>query len=270
MATHLTELQHHIQIFMSKVISFTAQWINKPKFHHLYHLPQSILRCGGPASLLSTEKFKSYNGVLRHSSTHSNKQAPAKDIAINFSNYQALRFLLLGGAMYNKETQKATTCSPEILNLFENSRPIQKSFEYNVDLLNPSKEFPFAKQTKSQVTNPSVPTSLANRFPSGTIEQVNQLQLNRHDIIQPSYFVLDIKSTLNLQHDCYRGKCKVTNTRSTQIERLETSIKTPEVIHQDDNFFILNSASLHEPEHHWRIADLPIEPVPPSEWLNIA
>ena len=62
----------------------------------------------------------------------------------------------------------------------------------------------------------------------------------------------------------------MTNTRSTQIERLETSIKTPEVIHQDDDFFILNSASLHEPEHHRRIADLPIEPVPPSEWLNIA
>jgi hypothetical protein len=162
MATYLTELQHHIQIFMSKVISFTAQWINKPKFHHLYDLPQSILRCGGPASLFSTEKFESYNGVLRHSSAHSNKQAPAKDIAINFSNYQALRFLLSGGAMYNKETQKATTCSPEILNLFENSRTIQKSFGYNVDLLNPSKEFPFAKQTKSQVTNPSVPTSLAN------------------------------------------------------------------------------------------------------------
>ncbi|PLW33957.1 hypothetical protein PCASD_12357 [Puccinia coronata f. sp. avenae] len=80
----------------------------------------------------------------------------------------------------------------------------------------------------------------------------------------------DIKSTLNLQHDCYRGKCKVTNTRSTQIERLETSIKTPEVIHQDDDFFILNSASLHEPEHHRRIADLPIEPVPPSKWLDIA
>ncbi|PLW05813.1 hypothetical protein PCANC_27576 [Puccinia coronata f. sp. avenae] len=293
----------------------------------LCHLPESILRCGGPASLFSTEKFESYNGVLRNSSSHSNKQAPAQDIAINFSNYQALRFLLSGGIIYDKEKKKASSCSPEILDLFKNNRTIQQSFGYNPDFVNPSTEFPFAKRTTSELADLPVPTSLANMFPQSSINQVAQLQLNRHEIIKKSYFVLiqsthtsteyvgyvqsvwkvdtqffvhvykmqklplihsfywmrgfcktkelwavnskDIVTTLNLQHDCHHGQCKVTRTRSTTIERLETTIKTPEVLHQDDEFFILNSASLHAPEQHRRIADLPITPVSPKQWLSI-
>jgi hypothetical protein len=190
MPTYQLELQEHIRIFMSHVIKFTAQWINKPKFHHLGHLPESILRCGGPASLFSTEKFESYNGVLRNSSSHSNKQAPAQDIAINFSNYQALRFLLSGGIIYDKEKKKASSCSPEILDLFKNNRTIQQSFGYNPDFVNPSTEFPFAKRTTSELADLPVPTSLANMFPQSSINQVAQLQLNRHEIIKKSYFVL--------------------------------------------------------------------------------
>jgi hypothetical protein len=74
---------------------------------------------------------------------------------------------------------------------------------------------------------------------------------------------------LNLQHDCHSERCQVTNTRSAQIERLNTTIKTPEVTHHGDNKFILNSASLHAPEAHRRLADLPINSITPEQWLLV-
>ncbi|KAA1114226.1 hypothetical protein PGT21_000975 [Puccinia graminis f. sp. tritici] len=67
-----------------------------------------------------------------------------------------------------------------------------------------------------------------------------------------------IKATINLQHDCHSAQCQVASTKSTRIERLNTTIKTPEVTHREDHKFILNSASLHAPEVHRRLAELEI------------
>ncbi|KAI9612532.1 hypothetical protein H4Q26_007689 [Puccinia striiformis f. sp. tritici PST-130] len=172
----------------------------------------------------------------------------------------------------------------------------------------PAIHYPFQKRSKLNAGDTAaVPMSLSNQFPNGNITQISQLQLNRHEEIRKSYFVLiqtrseheeyigyvqsiwiagghffihvhkmkkqdvhpfygmrgfiktqetravhfeDIKSTLNLQHNCHTGKCSVTNTRSTKIERLSTTIKTLEVQHRDDLLFILNSALLHAQENH--------------------
>ncbi|KAI8457157.1 hypothetical protein BY996DRAFT_8433907 [Phakopsora pachyrhizi] len=102
--THISDLQKYLSLlhyftqdFLLRLISSNAQWINKPKFHILLHLSQSIERFG-PASLFATtEKFESYNGVVRQASIHSNRQSPSHDIANNFQNYSTLRFCLSGG-----------------------------------------------------------------------------------------------------------------------------------------------------------------------------
>ncbi|POW05994.1 hypothetical protein PSHT_10535, partial [Puccinia striiformis] len=54
-----------------------------------------------------------------------------------------------------------------------------------------------------------------------------------------------------------------------RIERLETTIKTPEVQHLNYSSFILNSASLHAPEAHQRVANLPIDLISPARWHGI-
>ncbi|PLW23420.1 hypothetical protein PCASD_14732 [Puccinia coronata f. sp. avenae] len=176
---------------MSHVIKSTAQWINKPKFHILFHLPESISRAGGPPSLFATEKFESFNGVLRNSSTHSNKQAPGHDIAVNFANYQALRFLLSGGIKYNQATQSTSSCSSQIRDFFRNNPIVQKSLGFNPELLNPTLQYPYQKRTMlDQKDAVSIPTSLANRFPSNSINQISQVQLNAHEVIHKSVFIL--------------------------------------------------------------------------------
>ncbi|POW01170.1 hypothetical protein PSTT_12643 [Puccinia striiformis] len=191
-ATFQAELKQHIAIFMYHMIKMTAQWINKPKFHILFHLPKSILRFG-PASLFSTENFESFNGVLRKSSTHSNKQAPGRDIAINFSNQSATRFLLSGGVKYNKTNKSTSKCSPRLLALFSNNPSIQKTFGYNAEMSDPAIHYPFQKRSKLNAGDiAAVPMSLSNQFPNDNITQISQLQLNRHEEIRKSYFVLVI------------------------------------------------------------------------------
>ncbi|CAH7689411.1 hypothetical protein PPACK8108_LOCUS24484, partial [Phakopsora pachyrhizi] len=93
---YLANLTYYTQDFLLKLISTTAQWVNKPKFHILLHLIHSILRFG-PASLFATEKFENYNGVVRQASIHSNCHSPSHDIAKSFQNYSALRYCLSGG-----------------------------------------------------------------------------------------------------------------------------------------------------------------------------
>jgi hypothetical protein len=79
MDVYQVSLQQLIRVFIYHLIKTTAQWANKPKIHMLLHF--------GPAALFATEKFESYNDVLRKSSIHSNCQSPGKHIGNSFANF---------------------------------------------------------------------------------------------------------------------------------------------------------------------------------------
>jgi hypothetical protein len=51
------------------------------------------------------------------------------------------------------------------------------------------------------------------------------------------------------------------------MEREETSITQPEVNHSDENHYIINSASLSNPELHRLVSLLPIEWTNPRDWV---
>jgi hypothetical protein len=105
MDAYISELKNHIDIFLKEIIQDSAQWVNKPKFHILLHLPEAILRFG-PASLFATEKFESYNGILRNASIHSNRHSPGQDIAVTFSNYHNFRQIISGGFFFDKKKER--------------------------------------------------------------------------------------------------------------------------------------------------------------------
>jgi hypothetical protein len=96
----LSELKIRINTFLYHIIKSSAQWINKPKFHMLLHLPESI-RLYGPATLFATEKFESYNGIMRNASVHSNRHSPGQDIAITFSSYHSFHQILSGSTFFD-------------------------------------------------------------------------------------------------------------------------------------------------------------------------
>ncbi|KAH8913947.1 hypothetical protein BT69DRAFT_1233704, partial [Atractiella rhizophila] len=80
------DLQAAIAFFLDSTATLTTQWFNKRKFHLLVHLVDNVHRFGVPINY-ATEKFESYNGVLR--SIFSNHQAPGVDIAASFAGYES-------------------------------------------------------------------------------------------------------------------------------------------------------------------------------------
>jgi hypothetical protein len=183
-------LQKHLSNFLCRIVRLTAQWVNKPKFHILLHLADAIRRFG-PATLFATEKFESYNGVLRSASTHSNRQAPGRDIAIKFSDFNLMRFSLSGGITYNEQTQTTSTSSPSILNFFQNTKSVQESMGYDPTASATVPRYPFTKNiTLTKEEKVQCPQALTAQYPTREFQQISFLQTNKHDSIKKDHFVL--------------------------------------------------------------------------------
>ncbi|KAA1138086.1 hypothetical protein PGTUg99_029966 [Puccinia graminis f. sp. tritici] len=196
--THIAEMDAYqvslrqlIRVFIYHLIKTTAQWVNKPKIHMLLHLADSILRFG-PAALFATEKFESYNGVLRKSSIHSNRQSPGKDIGISFANFRNLRHLASGGFFFNRLANGYQTASAKVLELFANSPSVQKSMGYNSENLdNP---IPFKPTVGGRrihkAKNVTIPADLATQLPGHTFKQLPGIHITQKDLLRIGSFVL--------------------------------------------------------------------------------
>ncbi|EFP84986.2 uncharacterized protein PGTG_11155 [Puccinia graminis f. sp. tritici CRL 75-36-700-3] len=191
MDTYLTDLRGKIDRFMYLLIQMSAQWVNKPKFHMLYHLPESIRRFG-PACLFATEKFESFNGILRNASVHSNRHCPGRDLAVTFANYECMRALLSGGQLYNHIDQTVFHTTQAVTNMF-NDPMIQKSMGYNHRSANPSAAMSATYPSKKAIPHP-IPQHLINANPHKNIKAVYTLQLDSHIVLARNTFV-QIKST---------------------------------------------------------------------------
>ncbi|OAV96041.1 hypothetical protein PTTG_02286 [Puccinia triticina 1-1 BBBD Race 1] len=339
MVQYIADLRKHINIFLWHTINRSAQWINKPKFHMLIHLPESIERFG-PACLFSTENFESFNSLLRTASVHSNRLHPGRDIALSFLNFQALRLLLSSARIFNSQTNKVFSATAQITRIFSDNILIQKSMGYNQCLAPPSNSFPYVLQSPLAKCDKQPIPNFFNQFPNSHVSQVFQLRLSEKDIVRRGFFVLvapgcetskpvmgrveslweisqadhrsryvvhmshflksgihpfyrmrilnkaetsgyywvtelmdglrpihqDLKSCLNVQHDCQTGKCEIKTNNKRRRENEEAAPSPKAIVHLDDNQFILNSASFHSSVSHRQVASLGIQPILPSAW----
>jgi hypothetical protein len=172
MEAYLIELTHHIDIFLFHIIRSTAQWVNKPKFHMLIHLVESIRRFG-PACLFATEKFESYNGVLRKASVHSNKLAPGRDLATSFNDFGSLRFVVSGGVVLDNETGQTRPIGTSVTSVFNDNPSVQKSMGYNHLAAHPNDRREYPQKVPARIGEKMVmvpPAGLLDAHPSGEIE----------------------------------------------------------------------------------------------------
>ncbi|PLW46503.1 hypothetical protein PCASD_06316 [Puccinia coronata f. sp. avenae] len=145
----------------------------------------------GSASLFSTEKFESYNGVLRQFSVHSNRLSPGRDVAVTFDNYSTLKFLLSGGVIYNEQTGCTSTASRNVQEAFNAHPQLQQSLgcdsrtatEFNSYPLDLNARLPKADKQAIPVQFTDVSTHVA-------VHQVAQLKLSKHDLIQKGVYVV--------------------------------------------------------------------------------
>ncbi|KNZ47404.1 hypothetical protein VP01_6419g1, partial [Puccinia sorghi] len=204
---------------------YTGQWIiNKPKFHMLLHFLNTIL-CFGPAMLFSTEKFESYNGVLRQASIHSNWLTPGRDLAITFETYNSLWLLLSGGFIYDSSTDRFTTASKNVVNPFKIKPVIQKAMGFNFITANPlsNDQYPFCKIKKPPHRDwLPVPQALRNHLGSGVILQIRLTQQLFVGLVESiwksgSRFYLSVTKFKDDQIDDFYEMRKVVRTQQKLI-----------------------------------------------------
>ncbi|KNE93771.1 hypothetical protein PSTG_12874 [Puccinia striiformis f. sp. tritici PST-78] len=164
----------------------TAQWVNKPKFHMLLHLPEAILRFG-PAALFASENFESFNGVLREQSIHSNRHRPGRDIAIGFCDYQVSRLIMSNAHLYNYEDKYHFTASKNVTDMFANNKQIQELFGLHQAPLIQYPALGIAKvpENKQQAVPQHIRDKLQNK-----VRQVYSIKISQHDLVQSGTFVL--------------------------------------------------------------------------------
>ncbi|KAI8458054.1 hypothetical protein BY996DRAFT_6411177 [Phakopsora pachyrhizi] len=182
---YMADLEYFAQDFLLKLISTNAQWVNKPKFHMLIHLSQSIARFG-QTSLFSTEKYESYNGVVRQASIHSNRQSSSHDIATSFQNYAALRFFFSGGITQAEPSRSNfVTQNSQVKKLLLNNSNIQKLFRFDPQFFKPQPRYPFSNQPhqSSAVYDESVPFGIKTKSPNSNWIKITLFYLDEKQII---------------------------------------------------------------------------------------
>ncbi|KAH9815113.1 hypothetical protein DFH28DRAFT_1221255 [Melampsora americana] len=130
---YLRELDLVISSFLKQLVSLNARWVNKPKFHMLVHLQQSI-RTYGPASLFATEKLESFNGKLRDASVHSNSLSPGRDIGNTFITGQMLRIFISASSFFDNDLQARVFPGPSLRELLSTVPELLQVFGLNRDV----------------------------------------------------------------------------------------------------------------------------------------
>ncbi|KAI8461540.1 hypothetical protein BY996DRAFT_8404742, partial [Phakopsora pachyrhizi] len=187
---YTAKITYFTQDFLLKLISASAQWVNKPKFHMLIHLSQSIARFG-PASLFATEKFESYNGVVRQASIHSNRQSPSRDIANNFLNYSALRYCFSGGYIQTESSRPNISPSYQVKNLLLNTPSIQNLLGLDSQTFKQKPRFPVFKnssQSDADCYN-NAPSEIKAINPELDWLIILSFELDEHQSIKANSFI---------------------------------------------------------------------------------
>lgn len=192
MANYLKLLRFHIQKFLYYLFKITGQWVNKPKLHMILHLPNSIERFG-PALLFATEKFESFNGMLRNASVHSNRQSPGKNIATTFANSKGLRHLVCGGWFKDPRCSKQyIRAAPAVSGLFSQNRLLQQTMDYNsIAHLDEEERFPRPVNSKiAAAVRALVPAALGDHLPGWQLFQLTAIQWSSHRALKCGSFFL--------------------------------------------------------------------------------
>ncbi|KNZ52576.1 hypothetical protein VP01_3516g1 [Puccinia sorghi] len=249
-------------------VKMNARWVNKPKFHMLLHLPLSVQQFG-PAMLFATEKFESFNSLLRNASVNSNRHIPGRDLSICFSNYECMQEILSGGQLYHQIDKYNFVASHEVLNLFK-KEIIQKSLGYNHRIThteNIIKLKPIPKNHQSQ----AVPECLKKIKPKWKLDQLESLTIDPHKILKFGTYIwgvdayviivkrIEIKGVLEF----YQMRLLERTPHTKMIyphEVISTIDECPSLnyyfTHTMLQRFVLNHASLHSSTNHHQLAHM--------------
>ncbi|KAH9810626.1 hypothetical protein DFH28DRAFT_1132027 [Melampsora americana] len=183
MEDYLRELEAVIKTFYNQVIKNSAQWVNKPKFHMVSHLKDSIQRFG-PATLFMTQKFECYNGVLRAASVHSNRMSPGRDIANAFNTYQCMRAILSGNTFFDNDLGARCSAGVRVKELLKTVAELPQALG-----LDPNANQEGVISVGPRVRGSLIPVFLTNRSPNTVWQEFSSVTLANKQVVESSAFV---------------------------------------------------------------------------------
>ncbi|KAI8460946.1 hypothetical protein BY996DRAFT_8683517 [Phakopsora pachyrhizi] len=245
---YMADLDYFAQDFLLKLISTNAQWVNKPKFHMLIHLSQSIARFG-PISLFATEKYESYNGVPPQSSAVYDESVPF-GIKTKSPNSNWIKIT----SFYLNEKQIIKGNSFIILK----AQPTNKNFiAYIIGIWGVDDFF------NQKIYIHCIPCEIPGMDPFYGMCTLKKL--NKEEFISAKSVI----SGVNVQHHYEGAKCLISRTLPMRLERQETDIMLKEIHHHFNfNLYVIKTASLRSQEYHHASARIPTPQIQPLDALN--
>ncbi|KAI7936801.1 hypothetical protein MJO28_015700 [Puccinia striiformis f. sp. tritici] len=108
-------------------------------------------------------------------------------------------------------------------------------------------------------------TTMFQKMGKNNFYKMGEIQRTPHSTFVNS---LSVKAGLNAQHNCQHGECKLTATKIAIVERQESTRKTLELTHTNNEQYIVNLASLSSTSSHQTFSDIPADPPSPLQWSD--
>ncbi|CAH7673442.1 hypothetical protein PPACK8108_LOCUS8306 [Phakopsora pachyrhizi] len=290
--THISCLENYVanlnsftQDFLIKLVSSNAQWVNKPKFHILLHLSQSVAP-----------------------SIHSNRQSPSQDIANS-------------GNCISETNVSIVSPSYQVKNLLLKNPTIQNLLGLDSYIFKVKPRYPFFKKlplSTADYENCTTPKGIKSISPNSDWINILSFELEDHQTIKANSFVsikaqqanknnfiafiigiwgVDNMSNQKIYIHCMhcemlevdplygmrtlkklnredfisakRAKCLIRRTLPKRLERQETDMMLNELQHNFRfNLYVINTASLRAQDKHHAPARITTPQIQPLQALN--
>ncbi|KAH9817967.1 hypothetical protein DFH28DRAFT_926165 [Melampsora americana] len=273
MKSYIIDMSCHIDLFLQAIVELLAQWCNKPEFHMLIHLCDSVEQFG-PACRFATETFKGYNGNTCNSSIHSNHLSPGRDIAKSFNNHCLIRSITSKALNYDRTLKSYIQASENVTNIFQNNCLLQKALGYNAEW-NQSCHFKAGskfigrvkrvwgvgshkpEECKLELSKCEL-EGISNFYSMCEVEETSQIVWINQARVSLTFSTIATTPEVRLKK-C--GKLQL-NVESQRTRSLWWCIKIPWC-------FVLNSAAFNSAELHREWAQMKFLDVPPADWKSV-
>ncbi|KAL6309761.1 hypothetical protein BKA93DRAFT_746070 [Sparassis latifolia] len=255
-----------------------SKMVQKIKLHLLSHMREDVRRLG-PLLGSITESFESYNAVFHYSSIFSNGLAPSRDIAIDLAGQESLKHRLFGRFWPSKDSgtirlvamKRKTRERPTV-----HWEDTKAAHAVNAQLYGsaltwtPCVHLIAKSRDKCTVGSWICGTSPINILSSGSAKS-SIIVLDQFDIAEThdptfgmptlhrrlgetTYIIMStfmypqqVDFSINVQHNCQKCRCSASGKRQRKQERQDSGLTEQFIEHKEDDHFIINTHSLHNP-----------------------
>ncbi|KAI9103867.1 hypothetical protein DFS34DRAFT_668125 [Phlyctochytrium arcticum] len=184
MESYICDLQMAMAALIASICDIDITIFSRCKYHALVHLVEDIRRFG-PPRVYASEKFESFNPLVRCQLNHTNCHAPSKDVVIRFAQFRTVRHIISGG--FWEEISSYINAGRKVLDLFQDDTRAPIYFPPFSGLSSGSQDHQPIAPFTLKVDKEPIPfdATLANQFTAFIPSEQHQFQRWTTATVQP-------------------------------------------------------------------------------------